>query len=278
MGGFFGPTGQGKSSSGPSTAPVVLETASSAFPSGFVLTAGANITLTPAAGSLTVAATGGGASTANVTPDTHPASPTAWDDEFESGTSIDLTGARRAGANPWVPENVLTTTNSVANGALILTGANSGINDDTVWLQPLTGTGAAWTFTTKRLIPDPTDSFAGLFVGFAATGKGYYFGYFDGSTFIESQNTFAGAGAGTVTSTMTFTSATLPQYLSIQLSGSNLVFKVSLDGINYFTVLTASLASFLGSAPDSIGLMIGSTGLSGGLSCSTSFDWFRKTA
>jgi hypothetical protein len=33
--------------------------------------------------------------------DTPPASPTAWDDEFNTGTGLDTTGSRRVGANAW---------------------------------------------------------------------------------------------------------------------------------------------------------------------------------
>lgn len=44
---------------------------------------------------------GGGSSGGNITPDTHPTLPTAWDDEFEYGSGVDTTGARRSGANAW---------------------------------------------------------------------------------------------------------------------------------------------------------------------------------
>lgn len=59
--------------------------------------------------------------TANITPETHPTAPTTADDEFEVGTNLDTTGARAASAVPWAWINRGTSSEQLADGALILT-------------------------------------------------------------------------------------------------------------------------------------------------------------
>lgn len=75
---------------------------------------GSNVTIiNDGAGNYIISATGGGGGggSSNVTPDTHPSTPTASDDEFEYGTAIDTTGARFSGATGWT---VITTSGATA--------------------------------------------------------------------------------------------------------------------------------------------------------------------
>lgn len=216
----------------------------------------------------------------NIGPDVHPGTPTPWDDEFEHGTSLDTTGARFPGANAWTVENALTSSNVVSTGSLLLTIAGGSANDDTVLLQSLTSVGATWEFTCKKLSAD-TNLFAGMFVGFAATGKGYYFGCLSTTLYLISQNTYAGSGVSAVTNTSFGASAGnllfTDIYLKIKYDGTDLTFWAAYDGLNFYRLFSVLPSTFLGGNPDSIGLMGGSPSVSSPLSFSVSFDWFRRT-
>ncbi len=213
----------------------------------------------------------------NITSDVHPVTPTAWDDEFEFGSSLDISGARRSGANAWTVANANTTTNAVQNGALGIAAAGGSTNNDTVYWQTLTGAGATWAFECKRLTNDGV-AFNGMWVGFEATGLGYYFGFFAGTTYLISQSNYAGSGAGVVNDTASFTNAQIFTYYRIAYNGTDLIFSLSLDGFQFFQLASVSLSAFLGSLPDSIGLYAGAASPLSGMNFSTAYDWFRKTA
>jgi len=218
---------------------------------------------------------------ANITPDTHPSIPTANDDEFESGTSIDLTGARRAGATAWTWANQGTATALVSEGSMVLTGQNvAGISHNIV-SQPVAG--ATWAYTCKMSAANYAGTSEAGMVVLNGTGGFLTFNIYTNSgsaAFViqsfNSPTSFAGGtlvGSGTVPGGGAYMS---PGYLQIAFDGTNLIFSFSPSGVpgTFATVLSQAAASFLGT-PTRIGLNIDSTG-SGNLTAA--FDWFRKTA
>lgn len=93
-----------------------------------------------------VAATG--SSTVNITPDTHPSSPNAADDEFEYGSSIDTAGLRAGGATAWAWVNQGAATAVVSGGSLVLAqGAQSTSDNLRCVMQPVSG--STWRFRAK---------------------------------------------------------------------------------------------------------------------------------
>ncbi|MGH8258784.1 MAG: hypothetical protein ACREUG_03740, partial [Steroidobacteraceae bacterium] len=95
-----------------------------------------------------VPGSGGSGAAANITPDTHPSSPTVWDDEFEFGSTLDTTGARRSGANPWTIVNTPgSSSQSIADGALNVLLKTSAVGSFLA-TQPAPSSGA-WAFELK---------------------------------------------------------------------------------------------------------------------------------
>lgn len=216
----------------------------------------------PGSGAALVAApsTGGG----NVTPDTHPTSPTIYDDEFEFGSVIDTTGARFAGANPWVGFTANTIAGPVAQGALqtITQGSSTSAGAGYGFAVP-SGT---WTFVWKGLRPAAQ-------VWNLSTWKGYYFGTSgSGNNFLiqsETRNWATGSYAFN-SSVSSFASNGSPAYFMLQWDGTNLKFSWSQSGYNSdFSLLTTQAASGWIITPDHIGF---------GTSASVAVDWFRRTA
>jgi hypothetical protein len=221
---------------------------------------------------------GGGTSLANVTPDTHPASPTPFDDEFESGSSVDL--------GKWTWVNQGTSTAPVGQGILQFKGPV----ENSPTLRMVTQNPNAlptWTFTIKTTSVLPgTNNFPWMVVGKA--GKYIVFGVGNnGSTpTIQGQRfTNTTTFASSFASSQTVNTATQPigsklpwVYLSIAYDGTNLTFNYSGNGYSYDFVqlATETAASFLGGAPDAIG--IGSYCNNAGSAPVTVVDWFRRTA
>lgn len=85
----------------------------------------------------------------NKTPETHPVTAAAADDEFEAGTSVDLTGTRRSGAEAWAWNNQGAASATVAQGALVLAIPASSSYDLRAVLQPLAA--VSCTYRCKML-------------------------------------------------------------------------------------------------------------------------------
>lgn len=220
----------------------------------------------------------GGTSLANVTPDTHPASPTPFDDEFETGTTIDLT--------KWTWVNQGTSTAPVGQGILQFKGPV----ENSPTLRMVTQNPSAlptWTFTVKTtsLLPG-SNNFPWIVVGKAGKYLVYGLGNNGTTPTLQGQRftnttTFASSFAsslGVNVNTQAIASKPPWLYLSIAYDGTNLTFNYSSTGYSYdFTQLsTETAASFLGGAPDAIG--IGSYCNNAGSAPTTVVDWFRRTA
>jgi len=224
---------------------------------------------------------GGGGGVLNVTPDTHPLVPTANDDEFEFGTSIDTSGARFAGATGWSAFNATGYSTAIAQGSLVLTSASSGTSLLGGYSQPIVG--STWSYTAKvsmRGLASATTVSGGLFVAVSGT-----------SSKIANLVMTSSAGNGIVVQHLTnvttlsanaLTTGTIPVtggawitfYLQISYDGTNLHYSISSSGVagSFVPVFSELPATFLGSVPTVVGITEGSQTAS-----SVIFDWFRKT-
>lgn len=212
---------------------------------------------------------------ANVTPDTHPASPNALDDEFESGTTINT--------SKWTAFALLTGTNAVAAGALkFLPALNGGTRNWGGYSQPAPGT--AFTIVAKLAgFNGSSNTLNGLFFATASGASGHIvlFGW-NGTTLIVqhlSNSTTFSSNAVVSGQTLTETLVGYPwTYLQIQYDGTNLNFAASLSGEpgSFVAIFSETAVSFLGGAPALIGL--GSDNESSSVQSALYVDWFRRTA
>jgi hypothetical protein len=284
MGGFFGCCGGGGGTASPLTTKGDLYGFSSAnarIPVGSntqVLTADSTqplgVAWAAAPGALT-----------NITPDTHPATPTAWDDEFEFGSSIDTTGARFAGANPWTAFNVSTGTNAVAEGSLILFPALTAARNNGGYTQP-TPVSAPYSFASKLWIQAPNaNTSVGMILGTTPSGKLLIFGVSPPFLVVQHLTDFAtfsanayAQNAGYVQQLLNIAIAVTigPLYLSVGYDGTNLNFSISATGLprTYAQVYSETPAAFLGAVPSLIGLTADNEGAT--QQSLFMVDWFRR--
>lgn len=222
----------------------------------------------------------GGGPAANITPDTHPASPTAWDDEFEFGTTLDTSGSRRAGANAWSTFNVTAgTTVTIGSGSLLIDQpVVSGSTDVSLFYQAAPS--GTWTIVAKMSVA--TANVVGLYAG-SHTGKFLSLGWVGGGTIemasFNSTTSFSGGIASTswpASGTVGGAGSTTPPswvYLAMSWDGTQVTYAVSASGVPG-SFLTVASSTFLGAAPAEVGF------------CSDAFggtseviaDWFRRTA
>lgn len=259
------------------------------------VTDGTNSVVSTTTLTLSGAAVSGSAGSAtvsvNITPDTHPLSPTAFDDEFEFGSSIDLTGARRAGANGWTWVNQNTASTSITEGNLVLTSqliAASNIN----YLYQ-TPPGTPYTFTAKCSVKGIQTSagFAGLVIG-TASGKILIWGMFPASIsafqFLVQRYTNATTPTATQAnggSIPFFTEITGSQsistsvYLQISYDGTTIKFNASPTGApgTFTTMYSEASATFIGATPNAIGVFAVSNTATAPAALGV-YDWFRRTA
>lgn len=203
------------------------------------------------------AGTGGGTTGANITPDTHPTSATAWDDEFESGSSIN-TGLWTA-VNPG-GTSLATTVSQGALQTVVLTGSSTA---GAGFEQAVPG--GTWEFTWKGRLPS-------FMVYNSSTWKDYYFGWSgSGNNFIiqsETRNWSTGAYSFNA-SVATVTGVGTPGYFQLGYNGTNLSFAFSNTGyVSDFSVLVSVAVSTWIISATNIGIQSGSTAI----------DWFRRTA
>jgi hypothetical protein len=214
-----------------------------------------------------------------ITPDSHPLTPTAWDDEFEYGTSIDLTGARRAGANAWagVGANPTSLIESVTQGSLVYT-----INQpdgEIFWVQAPPGSGA-WAFTAKISTNNPSNAAVAIGLFNSANNNQVWVGPYNGPI-LAIEETYTGANSspnyiGTLyDSTPGGFNNFAWGYFQISYDGSSVItLSWSPSGINgtFEALTTTTVGAFLGAIT---GVGIIQTNNSSGVGL---VDWFRRTA
>lgn len=213
----------------------------------------------------------------NITPDSHPASPNAINDEFEA-TTLDP---------KWTWLNQGTFTASLAgDGSSFLSSTTSASADH---LRVIYQTIAAGAFDVRCKMAidtnNTTDIRGGLYVGLPSDGKCYALGWYynSGTPYFycnryTNSNTFASSFSGTGTpAPLAYGYGTPWIYLRLVYDGTNITIYVSSTGIlgSYFAIATETAASFLGTAPTILGVYtdgaITSSNPKGAI-----FDWFRR--
>jgi hypothetical protein len=232
--------------------------------------------------------TGAAAGAANITPDNHAVTPNNADDEFETGSAIDLAGTRFSGATAWSWFNQGTLVGTVGQGALTIANTNQTASIRGVQQTPA---GSTYRYRCKSSFFTPTNNSGGGGMMLAKAGKIILFamGYNNGGFFFIqkytnattlSSSTFgtvgdipairlSGANAGLVNE---------PCYLEAEYNGTNVIFRGSGNGYDqtYSTFLSETAATFLGGAPDAVGLVISGQAIATAFGCT--YDWFRKVA
>ena len=205
---------------------------------------------------------------ANVTPDTHPASPTSYDDEFEFGTSIDTSGARFTGANAWVKHAAASVTASVTSvvsqGGLQSVTYTGSVSPGVGYSQAVPAGTWEFTWKAKNCAAEVYNS---------STWKGYYFGWTGTSNNFTIQSETRNWDAGTYAFNATvvnFTGDGRSLYFKLKYDGTNLVFSWCQTGYSSdFVVLSTQAASAWIGTPTHFGF---------GSQTNEGVDWFRRTA
>jgi hypothetical protein len=201
--------------------------------------------------------------------------PTVWDDNFDCGSSLDTSGGRFSGAKAWTLSNPPSATWAYSGGNLVVTCQNLTQNVSLSRMSPLPA--GDWTFLTK-VSTTGTGLFSGAYLWLleAATGKqlhhgiGNDFGYkYQIRRFSDASTWYANYGGAAATLGVVV-------WLEISRSGSNLIFRHSLDGAAWTTVITVAQTVDFTTAPDEIGLSVWEQA-SGAAQVAT-FDFFQKTA
>lgn len=265
----------------------VAVSADTSIPNARVLTAGSNVTLdTSTPGQIIVSAGGGGGSGAgNITPDTHPASPSAWDDEFEYGTSLDTTGARFSGANPWSWQYpVGSFTSNVDRGYISLHAPSVGgsINLNMA-VQPLSTT--PFKIRAKQFDNWGDTIYGGGICVIGASGRWYTFGkIFNVAVRLRVEHGNSATAVSGVDYTADIFSASNNarswvhgMVLEIEYDGTLIYFRHSDTGKDgtFKTVFSTLLSTWLIDVA-SIGIFYKNNGTGTGPSGWTVLDWFRR--
>jgi hypothetical protein len=220
-----------------------------------------------------------------LSPDTYPVPPNAANDEFD-GSVFDTAGTRFAGATPWVWLNQPSgATATLASGYLNLNALNSGTFNATAIAQAQAG--AAWEYQMKYTCR------ASGFSSYNDTGM---IVYNSGNGHYVSIGILSNAGSATtrfiqVDEWSSFTNSVsqpavtsnivtgnqwyeIPfYYFSVVLSGGNVAYRYSNDGVVFYTLYTLALATYPG-AVTHIGMYCGPSTNTDTLSILV--DWFRR--
>lgn len=217
----------------------------------------------------------------NVTPDTHPSSPTAWDDEFESGSSIDTAGTRFSGANAWTLHSSSAVSWTVAQGSVVVSGASS---PSAFAMQPIPG--GSWEFTIKcSAAMNATSQYGiGLGVWNNSTGKMTHIAFFVDTNGLYAQRFIVNTSTFNLTFSANNSFAILPYighaqsaYLKVIYDGTNLNFLVSGPGVpgTFMSIYTETLASWVGTLSN---IFLSCLNVPAGPQQLPWCDWFRRTA
>ncbi|GEM_PF-2680334 len=211
---------------------------------------------------------------ANVTPDTHPATPDPMDDEFE-GASLD---------SKWAWRNQGTATATLSQGALVLSGP--GGTTASLRILEQTAPTPPWKFRVKLLdakYNNTNFALAGIALVNTSNGRVMTFHkiYANGHKLEVNRwtnvNTFSTSVVATDIYTNGQRAAHMPIYLEVESDGTNVVFRYSDSGVSgtFIDHRTEPLATFLGKV-DTIGLVVNNDGA---INAPTGvYDWFRRIA
>jgi hypothetical protein len=231
----------------------------------------------------------------NITPDSHPVTPTGVglgpNDEFEYSTSLDTAGARYASADAWITVNWSalggTTTAPVAQGNLqFISEANtSSARDPQLALIPLAGGWVSYVAKFNVNFQGGSGNLGGIVLYESGTGKTLEWSVYNGnnSSFFKRTIPASITQVGSTTSNPmpvdSFTGTYPYRYIRVLQSGANVVFQVSLDGITYTTLTsggTLAIATYFTTAPTHIGFVV--EAVSSSIQTVLNADFIRQTA
>lgn len=240
-----------------------------------------NTNLTVNAQGQITAAANGSIGSSNITPDTHPATPTPFDDEFE-GAALDTTGGRFSGANAWAWLNQGAATATLVQGSLLLETAAVGSTLNSI-IQPAPT--APWAMTAK--ISSWISASANLLVGFVvadtANNKQFQSGFLVSSS--AASFFWSKASANTLTATTTVSGwangfdaqylGSVPCYLRLGFASGTFTLSFSRSGVpgTFETITTVTLSSSGLTNVNSVGITTGGGSTPAVVIC----DWFRRT-
>jgi hypothetical protein len=224
---------------------------------------------------------GGGSGDTNITPDTHPSTPTGVglgpNDEFETGSVIDTSGTRYSGATAWAGLNLGTGVTSIQGQGLVqftptvLSGVNySGYVQPVpagswAYVMKLFGN-SSWTNNIVGLLIATSAGSSGPMVNFGSSGSGLTVQGATNATTFSSNRGSASASVQTIYLQIAYDSGT-----------GTLTYSYSPLGItgSYITVLSEAASAFLGT-PAFIG--IGAEGQTPPTNFGLTTDYFRRVA
>jgi hypothetical protein len=215
----------------------------------------------------------------NTTADTHPSSPTTWDDEFEGNT---LNSKWTLGNSPTV---------SLLSGSVVMSGI--GVTSGDVWTtitQPLTGAGTQWTFACKlgwvanwANSPGYARGAVCILMTDGTKLKVLGMGTPSGTASVIVENfsnytTYAGAVGNSplnIGNSLATQATYVPEYFRIRNDGTNWNYEASINGIIWGTICSEAVNTYL--TPTAIGIGIDAQASQSNVTCTQSCDWFRKT-
>ena len=211
----------------------------------------------------------------NISPDTHPAAPTAMDDEFESGSSINL--------SLWTWENQSGASTAISNGILSFTSPDGSSADNVAMLVQAVPGSTPWEVVIKYWFNGNVNTnyeYGGLVLRESGTGK--IWRYTPDNTglsvyYFSDPHTYGGVTVATL-SWGTYPAPSLPHsspvWLKIKNDGTNFIFTYSVNGQTYYTLGTVGNTSQL--TPNQVGIGCGSS-ISSGNHMILDVDYFRRT-
>lgn len=221
--------------------------------------------------------------------DTPPGSPDAADDEFDTGSSIDTTGARRTGATAWTGRAVSTITNSVANDELTLTVAQNTSAVYQGYTQPLPASGDCRYRTKMIWSGTKATNFhrVGLTIerGTGGSLKTHILHISSPNTVTNPPIAIDNLSGGSDSYSATPRSyeglginVLAPIYLDFEYSGADMLFRFLVEGMDrFYLLITINEVSWLGGRADRIGIVLLNDNNSGG-DMVAYVPWFRRIA
>lgn len=221
----------------------------------------------------------------NETPDSHPSTADAADDEFELSTfNSDALWTVSTNGGSWTRAN--------KHGSILMAGNSGGASCANLILQAIASPSAAWNYrakcTAQTVQGGGSDVRAGMFVGTGSTGKGYYNGRFknNGSpitinVYTVSQSDFTGTGVSAILNSSveggllsgvngSGSAMITPVYYDLAFDGTTITYSISYDGIVFIPLQTYTPAGgFLGVNADTVGIYMAGQG-------AVAYDWFRR--
>lgn len=209
----------------------------------------------------------------SINPDKPPTSANAMDDEFNDA-SIDgkWTSYTDAGGNASYTE---------LNNLLTLQYTSSASNTSRLISKLQTVPGGNWKFRTKMYIEGVSATYigGGLVVRNTSNNKTLMVNFMKHASYGDGFTGIILRMNGTTFSSETDLANLFSHiiYLEVEYDGTNIIFRSSASGMVYTTLHSETVANFLGTTPEFVGIGIHPWNTTSGIVMPTfSYDWFRR--